>query len=330
MQIARTHNHAKGSENNEHGQSLEQSILKILCYFDIFRYPLTQNEIRQFLDQPVITAALQITLEKLAREQRVFRLDEYYSLRDEMELVDYRRQGNQRAIGLLKKGIKIARFLQRFPFVRAVSISGSLSKNFADKKADIDFFIITETNRVWVARSFMHIYKKFTYLLGRQNYYCMNYYIDSSSLTIGDKNIYTAIEVKTLLPVTGKTVMDEFFRKNDWSNEFLPVCINRSLDKDYNNTGIIKRSIEKLLEGRLGEAMDNWLWKFTSQRWKKKELRGKLNKKGMPMGLITGKNFARTNPDSFQEKLLALYDSRISLLLKSDNVIIPDNTPGPF
>ena len=70
--------------------------------------------------------------------------------------------------------------------------------------------------------------------------------------------------------------------------------------------------------------------KLTAKRWELKELKGKRNKKGLTLGLIIGKHFARTNPDFFQEKLLALYNEKVSLLLKGDNIVVTNRTPGPF
>ena len=40
----------------------EQSIIKALAYFDIFNYPLTQEEIYNFLDKPVKMEVVTATL----------------------------------------------------------------------------------------------------------------------------------------------------------------------------------------------------------------------------------------------------------------------------
>ncbi len=119
-------------------------------------------------------------------------------------MVKRRQQGNLRAEQLLPKAMKIGRFLSVFPYVRGIGISGSLSKMYAHEKADFDFFIITKANRLWIARTFMHLFKKLTFLTGKQHYYCMNYYLDEKALKLRDQNIYTAVEAITLIPVSGK------------------------------------------------------------------------------------------------------------------------------
>jgi hypothetical protein len=307
---------------NISGKNAEESILKALAYFDIFQYPLLQSEIIEFSDQPLNESFLEKTLEQLLHEKRVFRLDNFYSLQNNLLLKEKRIQGNRRAEQLLPKAMKIGRFLSKFPFVRAIGISGSLSKHYADENADIDFFVITKTNRVWIARTLMHIFKKFTFITGRQHFYCMNYYVDEMALQIEEKNIFTAIEVKTLVPVCGKEILDNFFTANKWSDEFLPACNCRRLQNIEPPAGWFKKFIEWILNNKVGDRIDNYLLKISSRRWKRKEQSGKQNKKGQTMGLITGRHFARSNPESFQEKLLSLYDEKLSVMkLKNARII---------
>ncbi|HYE56342.1 MAG TPA: hypothetical protein VD996_15945, partial [Chitinophagaceae bacterium] len=146
---------------------LRNSILKVLVYFDIFSYPLTVKEIRLFLDSSATDDNIRHELETLVSNRKVYRFDNFYSLQNKPFLVYRRKEGNDRAAPMLAKAHKISAFLYRFPFVRGIGISGSLSKNFADKNADIDFFVITSANRLWIARSFMHLFKKLTFLTGR-------------------------------------------------------------------------------------------------------------------------------------------------------------------
>jgi hypothetical protein len=88
-----------------------------------------------------------------------------------------------------------------------------LSKNFADERADIDYFVVTKANRLWIARTLMHLFKKLTFLVGKQHYFCMNYFVDEEALTIQEKNLFTAVEVATLIPVCGNGSMESFLRQ---------------------------------------------------------------------------------------------------------------------
>src|SRR6185436_13451675 len=120
-------------------EGCRESVLKTVAYFDIFHYPLDRNEISRFLDRKVSDELLDDCLQRLQVDNRLFLHNGFYSLQNNHLLSHRRMQGNKRAEKMLVKAGKIGRFLYQFPFVRAVGVSGSLSKNFAGEGSDIDF-----------------------------------------------------------------------------------------------------------------------------------------------------------------------------------------------
>jgi hypothetical protein len=286
-------------------------VLRVIAYFDIFQYPLKKNEIKQFIGHPVNDHTLELTLNALVAEEVIFFYNGFYLLHNNPLPVNRRIHGNLRAAVLLPRAQRIGKFLYKFPFVSGIGISGSLSKNFADENADIDFFIITKSNRLWIARTLMHLFKKLAFLTGRQHFYCMNYYVDEQALQLNERSIFTAIEIKTLLPVSGAQTFLQFLSVNQWANEWLPYCeFRKQADPDPKRT-FFKKSCEWICNNRLGNSLDNYLMRITAHRWKQKEERGEQNEKGQKMGLITGKHFARSNPGGFQEKVLRNYEQKL-------------------
>jgi hypothetical protein len=297
----------------------EQSIIKALAYFDVFNYPLTQEEIYHFLDQPVAMEVVMATLFQLVEEKRIFRFGSFYSLQPDPALRVRRTTGNHKAEVLLKTACKVGGFLYQFPFVRGIGISGSLSKNFADQHTDIDFFIITRTNRLWIARTLMHLFKKLTFITGHQHWYCMNYYIDEEAMLIEEQNIFTATELITLLPVCGNGTMDRFYDENNWAAEFFP---NQQLGRQsilLSRSGWFKKAVEWLFNNKLGNAIDNMLMRITARRWKKKEQLHRTNDHGDRMGICTGKHFSKPNPSYFQKKVLMELEMK---LMKMDKALV--------
>ena len=284
------------------------TILKTLAYFDIFEYPLTEKEIKDFLREGVDDSIFTETIKQLVSDKVVFSFNGFYALDNNPLKIERRLEGNMRARKLLPTAVKIGSFLFKFPYVRGVAISGSLSKNYADKKADIDFFIITKANRLWIARTILHLFKKITFLVGRQHYYCMNYFIDEEALRIPEKNIYTATEVITLLPVAGSIAMNKFFEANAWSKETLPASVPDRTLKISDNTSSLKTFSERIFNW---DNLDNFLFRWTSRRWKKKEVHELKNSKGRVMNLVTGKHFSKSDPEAFQQKILRIYESKV-------------------
>ena len=292
----------------------ETGVLRILAYFDIFQYPLTRKEITQFLPDLLPDAKLDPVLQSMVLNKSIFLHSDFYSLHDNPLLAYRRKDGNLRAKNLIPKAYSIGSFLYRFPFVRAIAISGSLSKNFADENADIDFFIITKANRLWIARTIMHLFKKLTFVTGHQHYFCMNYYIDEEALVIQDKNIFTAIEIDTLLPVGGFQTLNEFFKVNNWSSEFINGAgkLNATIGDKKDVKPFYKSFSEWMFNNRVGDHLDKWLMRVTTRRWQKKNVKGIRNKNGRTMNLVTGRHFSRSNPGAFQEKVLFLYRQKLN------------------
>ena len=157
----------------------------------------------------------------------------------------------------------------------------------------------------------MHLYKKLTYLVGRQHYYCMNYYVDEMALQLKEQNIYTAIELKTVLPINGESITQKLFDENEWADEWFPQCAFRYQSQKDPSPSWLKRLGEWILDNRFGNWLDNRFQKITTRRWKQKEKNGKKNSHGLVMGLITDKHFAYSNSGYFREKVVSMYEKKL-------------------
>ncbi|MFI5159076.1 MAG: nucleotidyltransferase domain-containing protein, partial [Sphingobacteriales bacterium] len=230
-------------------------------------------------------------------------------------IVVRRLEGNEKAAELIRVAEKVGSLLIRFPYVRGIAISGSLSKNFADADSDVDLFIITEKNRLWIARTIMHCFKKLTFLVNKEHLFCMNYYIDMQQLEIPEKNIYTAIEIGTLIPLQGDIVFEKFYAANTWTRGFLPNKNMRISSAMPVKKSFLKTLFEAVFISTPGNALDNILMNITTNRWLKKTLLNRVNNHGNVLSLLTDKHFAKPDPKIFQRKLLARYEYKVSSLL---------------
>lgn len=295
---------------------IKKNILATLAYFDLFNYPLTSDEMLLYLPVKCEQAEFEQAVMLLVIDRLIYRFDKFYTLKNDYFLIERRIRGNVKAEEMISMAKKVSGLLIRFPYVRGIAISGSLSKNFADEDSDIDFFIITAKNRLWIARTLMHCFKKFTFLVNRQDYFCMNYYIDEQDLQIHEKNIYTAIETATLIPLHGDTVFEQFYNANSWSRQYLPnKCLRLTTAKELKKL-YLKRFVEMLFNNRLGNAIDNLMMKITEKRWLKKKQQKKLNTKGNVLCLDSGKHYAKPDPRNFQTNLIGKYQHKVSQLLE--------------
>lgn len=291
---------------------IKKDILATLTYFNMFDYPLKKREIYIFLQHKENLHEFDRALNNLVDESAIFKIGDFYCLFNNYTLAERRSRGNEKAAVMLKKAEKAAAIISAFPFVKGVAVSGSLSKKFADENADIDFFIITAANRLWIARTFLHIFKKITFLFSLQDCFCMNYFVDEAEPCILEKNIYTATEVATILPLHGIAVFDKFYKANSWTKNFLP---NNYMH--ISSAGEIRRTwltsiIEKICNNRAGNMLDTFLMKLTAKSWNAKTRSNKKNSKGIILSMHTGKHFSKPNPENFQKKLLQRYENCLS------------------
>jgi predicted nucleotidyltransferase len=274
------------------------------------------DEIYLYLPVKCDATDFEHALKYLVIDRTVYHFGRFYTLKNDYFLVERRLQGNARATKMMGTAKRVSNLLVRFPFVKGIAISGSLSKNFADEDSDIDLFIITAKNRLWIARTLMHCFKKLTFLVKREHYFCMNYYIDEEELQIREKNIYTAIEIATLIPVHGDTTFEQFYAANNWTRNYLPNKYMRLTTAKSLKRSWLKRGFEWLFNKQLGVALDDLLMKITTERWDKKRQQKKLNIKGLIMGMDAGKHYAKPDPKNFQEKLILKYQLKLSQILE--------------
>src|SRR5271165_1651041 len=134
---------------NKNLSEIKENILATLAYFDLFNYPLTGAEVYLFLKKKYNYELFDDALRSLLNTGAIHQFDNFYTLKNDHYLIVRRNEGNKKAVELIKIAKKVGELLIKFPFVRGVAISGSLSKNFADEYSDIDLFIITAKNRLW-------------------------------------------------------------------------------------------------------------------------------------------------------------------------------------
>jgi predicted nucleotidyltransferase len=290
---------------------IKENILSTLAYFDMFDYPLTSGEIYLFLKNKYRQTDFDEALQCLILNSLVYRFDKFYTLKNDHLLITRRHNGNKKAAELIKIAGKVSDILIRFPYVRGIAISGSLSKNFADDDSDIDLFIITAKNRLWIARTLMHAFKKLTFLVKKEGYFCMNYYIDEEQLEIVEKTLYTAIEIVTLIPLQGDDLFERFYVANAWTREHLPNKVMRLSSAKPVKSSWLKSLFEMLFNNRLGNAIDNALMKITAGQWIKKTLSMKRNAKGNIMAMDVNKHYSKPDPRNFQSKLMLRYETKV-------------------
>jgi len=259
-------------------------------------------------------------LNQLIEAKILIKIDVFYVYGSDLDSVTKRLKGNLLAKKALIKAHNKAKFISKFPYVEAVGVSGSLSKEYYDEKSDIDFFVITKPNKLWICRTMLMFYKKI-FLLNSRKYFCINYFISTSNLEIEEKNRFTATELKTLIPIHGKKVFGEFYKHNLWiENYFSKFTPDLDSISDFEKPFFTK-IIEFLFNNPIGGFVDAVFRTITLEKWKSKFRT--MNQEDFKIALKTTKNISKHHPSNFQKKVILALNYKIEEVRSNFNIILP-------
>ncbi|MFN3694096.1 MAG: hypothetical protein ACK4UV_03730, partial [Ignavibacterium sp.] len=113
-----------------------------MAYYDIFSYPLKVEELYHNLSVNHCTIQdIKSELKFLCDKELVFRIDDFYMLQNNPDFVKRRLAGNNLCDKRIKSAFRMSKLISKFPYVRAIFLTGSISKGYMDKESDVDYLI---------------------------------------------------------------------------------------------------------------------------------------------------------------------------------------------
>lgn len=139
------------------------------------------------------------------------------------------------------------------PFVYMIGISGSVAMETPEKKDDIDIYIICDHHALWLTRIIDFVFytvigKRRTHILKNkklENKFCINKYQSLKNLHSSEKDIYTALQILSIIPIWGKSIKRQLLGSNRWIAKYSPRF--RQQFKHFNLLHITKRALTTLL-----------------------------------------------------------------------------------
>lgn len=301
----------------------ESAIIRTLLYFEIFSHPLTLDDIIHCLSIPVTDRTYIVSvIEELVQQGYIKKCDGYYLIHGSPEIIERRKNGEKLARKSLKTAKRFSSLIAHFPFVRAICLSGSISKYYMDEKSDIDYFIITTAGRMWVARTLLVLFKKI-FLLNSKKYFCVNYFITEESLYVSTQNIYAAMEMSSIVPTYNYPLYKSLLKENNWIKKYYPNFPIRGKEwviqkRKY----FLKPVLEKIFGGKAGERLDKFCYRLTLNHWKKKF--SHFDESTFDHRLRNGRNESKHHPLGYQQKVLEKLEQKIRQFEVANGLILSE------
>ena len=208
----------------------DEKVVKVLCYFDLFSYPLTFQELVRYYPDSINTE-IDSFREALRHNTLISMVDGYYCLLGRENIATLRQEREEISLLKMSRALIFSKILSRIPTILLIGISGSLSMNNAQSTDDIDFFIITRKNSLWITRLFVVALllvfgqKRSRFSKEAKDKVCTNMFLSEDVLQIPrrDQNLYIAHEIAQLKTVYSRNDMYEnFFASNRWMYSYFP------------------------------------------------------------------------------------------------------------
>lgn len=259
---------------------LKQAVLMTISFFDLFNRPLKLKEIKNYLFRTAASEIdLAVMLKRLQNEGLIQEKQGFWFLRGRERIISDRRIRTHISKERIKRARYYARFLRLVPFIKSIAIANSLSFYSAKKSSDIDLFIITAKNRLWIARTLAVLGLKILGIQRRKNRpsdpnrFCLSFFTTAKSLNLRPIyqepfDPYLSFWLAGLKPLCGLYTFKRFVAENLWYKKELPNH-HHQLEKHYtqkNFWGFLRFIAEKLINLFGANLIDKWLYKWQSRR----------------------------------------------------------------
>src|SRR5258708_2858873 len=191
-------------------RACDAAIKNTLQYRAIFKYPLSFQQLQTYLicRKGFEYEFFKKTVSRLHKKNYIKAKDEKFTLPSLKPFSwDLRGKYSKEHI---ERNSKVFKKLGSIKWIKMLAVTGSVAAFNADKDDDIDIFIVTERNRLWLTRFFvvlmlkaMGVYRSET---NPNKKICPNILIDETQLEWNkDKqNIYVAHEIAMMYPIINR------------------------------------------------------------------------------------------------------------------------------
>jgi hypothetical protein len=237
--------------------ALRRAIARTVTYADLFEYPLDRSEIHRYL---IGEAASSNDVNAMLEQDGALgayleRTGDKFHLRGRASTIETRRAREAAPADLWRVARAYGAVVARLPLVRFVGVTGALAMSNAERRADIDLFVLTHPGRVWLCRLLVLAVVRLAALRGHQ--LCPNFLLSTAQLELRERNLFTAHEIAQMIPVRATQWYAKFIDANRWARVYLPNAFSDDR-RPPRADNVLTRSATWVLASRLFAPLERW------------------------------------------------------------------------
>jgi hypothetical protein len=221
-----------------------KAIIEVVAFFDLFDYPLAESELWRYCGVECGSEDLKSALSNGGvLGGMIESLDGFYFLAGRREIIKTRQERRGYAERKIKKAARLSKLFKLIPWIKMIAVGNMIGDDNLKDESDIDLFIITEPERIWLARFFCAGLSQLLGLRPKENNtrdkICLSFFASEEAMDLeklmlergGD--IYFIYWLAGLRPVYNKTgTYEKFMEANGWIKNYLP---NRQVENNVKN-----------------------------------------------------------------------------------------------
>jgi len=192
-----------------------------------YKSAFTPEQVHSYMRQPINKIEFDRLLQQLLDEGQIESVDGALFANDLTEPYRLKKDWSRK---LFSRNRRLLKWLTRMPWVRFAALTGANSFESCRKEDDIDLFLVTSPQRLWICYVLLVVFSK---LLRKRGIFCLNYLIDEDNLEIRKKDYYTAVQLTQMVPLIENNLAAEIRDKNEWVFSILPNARDRILKDRY-------------------------------------------------------------------------------------------------
>ncbi|MFH0972516.1 MAG: hypothetical protein V1768_00770 [Patescibacteria group bacterium] len=219
--------------------TIQKAIIKVIAFFDLFDYPLTEYEIWKYLDKK---CELQDVTNELKKFNNLMQKRyDFYFFKNRECIVDKRINRRGVTKKKIKKALWVCKIFKFIPWIKMVAIGNIIGTYNLNEQSDIDLFIITKNNKIWTTRFFCVGLLTILGIRPKENNkkdkLCPSFFITEGAMDLSQLMLYNNsediltnnIDIYFIYWLTGLVVIydvdktyEKFIGSNSWIKQCLP------------------------------------------------------------------------------------------------------------